>query len=249
MAAKAKVAIVTGAGKGMGEATARELAERGYKLALMSPSGSSVKLAKELGAVGMNGSATEPKDLSALVALAMKSHGRIDAVVNNTGHAPHSIRASGPPFDPSIESTPIDIPDADWHGALDMVVLNVVRMARLVTPIMQKQGGGALVNISSFAAPEPRLTYPLSGALRLALAGFTKLYTDRHARDGIRMNNVLPGFMENWPCDEGVKATIPMARPGKMEEVSKVAAFLLSDDAGYITGQSILVDGGVTRHI
>ncbi len=247
--AAAKVAIVTGAGKGMGEATARELAARGYKLALMSPSGSSVKLAKELGAVGMNGSATEVKDLEALVALALESHGRVDAVVNNTGHAPHSIRASGRPFDPTIEATPIDIPDKDWHAALDMVVMNVVRMARIVTPIMQRQGGGAMVNISSFAAPEPRLTYPLSGALRLALAGFTKLYTDRHARDGIRMNNLLPGFMENWPCDDDVKATIPMARPGKMEEVSKVAAFLLSDDAGYITGQSILVDGGVTRHI
>jgi NAD(P)-dependent dehydrogenase (short-subunit alcohol dehydrogenase family) len=245
----AKVAIVTGAGKGMGEATARELAARGYKLALMSPSGASVKLAKEFGAVGMNGSATEVKDLEALVALTMKSYGRVDAVVNNTGHAPHSIRASGRPFDPTIEATPIDIPDKDWHAALDMVVMNVVRMARIVTPIMKKQGGGAMVNISSFAAPEPRLTYPLSGALRLALAGFTKLYTDRHARDGIRMNNILPGFMENWPCDDEVKATIPMARPGKMEEVSKVAAFLLSDDAGYITGQSILVDGGVTRHI
>jgi len=245
----AKVAIVTGAGKGMGEATARELAERGYKLALMSPSGASVKLAKELGGVGTNGSATEVKDLEALVALTVKTYGRVDAVVNNTGHAPHSIRASGRPFDPTIEATPIDIPDQDWHAALDMVVMNVVRMARIVTPIMKKQGGGAMVNISSFAAPEPRLTYPLSGALRLALAGFTKLYTDRHARDGIRMNNILPGFMENWPCDEDVKATIPMARPGKMEEVSKVAAFLLSDDAGYITGQSLLVDGGVTRHI
>ncbi|MGE3969369.1 MAG: SDR family oxidoreductase [Dongiaceae bacterium] len=247
--ADTKVAIVVGAGKGMGEATARELGQRGYRLALMSPSGASVTLAKELGGVGMNGSANEVKDLEAIVALALESFGRVDAVVNNTGHAPHSIRASGPPFDPTIESTPIDIPDADWHGALDMVVMNVVRMARIVTPVMQRQGGGAMVNISSFAAPEPRLTYPLSGALRLALAGFTKLYTDRHARDGIRMNNLLPGFMENWPCDEGVRATIPMARPGKMEEVSKVAAFLLSEDAGYITGQSILVDGGVTRHI
>ena len=117
----AKVAIVTGAGKGMGEATARELAGRGYELALMSPSGASVKLAKELGAVGMNGSATEVGDLEALVALAMKSYGRVDAVVNNTGHAPHSIRASGRPFDPTIEATPIDIPDRDWHAALDDV--------------------------------------------------------------------------------------------------------------------------------
>ncbi len=245
----AKAAIVTAAGKGMGAASARALAARGYKVALMSPSGASTALAKELGGVGLDGSVTEPADLRKLVDLAMASYGRIDAVVNNTGHAPWSVRASGPPYDPTLEATPLDIPDADWHGGLDLVFLNVVRMARLVTPIMQAQGGGALVNISSFAAPEPRLTYPVSSSLRLALAGFTKLYADRYARDRIRMNNVLPGFMENWPAPPGVVSTIPMARIGRFEEVAETVAFLLSDEAGYITGQNILVDGGVTRAV
>jgi NAD(P)-dependent dehydrogenase (short-subunit alcohol dehydrogenase family) len=114
---------------------------------------------------------------------------------------------------------------------------------------MRAQGGGAIVNISSFTAPEPRVAYPLSSSIRLTLAGFSKLYADRHARDGIRMNNILPGFLENWPFDDRVKETVPMARPGRLIEVAKTVAFLLSDDAGYITGQSILVDGGVTRHI
>jgi NAD(P)-dependent dehydrogenase (short-subunit alcohol dehydrogenase family) len=81
----------------------------------------------------------------------------------------------------------------------------------------------------------------------MALAGFTKLYSDRYGRDGIRMNNILPGFIENWPMSAELKKTVPMARPGSMAEVAKTAAFLLSADSGYVTGQNIVVDGGLTR--
>ncbi len=247
--AEQPVAIVTAAGQGMGEACARELAGRGYALALMSPSGASTRLAKELGGIGLDGSVTETDDLEKLVAMTLDKHGRIDAVVNNTGHAPWSQRASGPPFDPDVEAPLLDIPDEDWHGGLDLLVLNVVRMCRLVTPVMISQGGGAMVNISTFGALEPRLIFPLSSSLRLALAGFAKLYADQHGKHGIRMNNVLPGFMENWPMDEAVRRTVPMARSGEMGEVARTVAFLISDDAGYITGQNILVDGGVNRGV
>ncbi|HEV2093814.1 MAG TPA: SDR family oxidoreductase [Rubrobacter sp.] len=231
-----QVAIVTAAGKGMGAACARELAARGHSLALMSPSGSATDLAEELGGVGFEGSVTEEDDLRALVDVALDAFGRVDAVVNSTGHPPTGDEV-------------LEIADEDWHAGLDMVVLNVVRMARLVTPVMLRQGGGALVNISTFSAFEPSATFPVSSALRSALAGFTKLYADRYAADGIRMNNVLPGYMDNFELDEEVRGAIPMRRPGAMEEIARTAAFLVSPDASYITGQNLRVDGGLTRSV
>jgi len=229
------VAIVTAAGRGMGAACARELAARGYRLALMSPSSSAMELAAELGGTGLAGSVTEPEDLRALADVAVEQWGRIDAVINNTGH---------PPKGPLLELT-----DEDWHQALDLVVLNVVRVARLVTPVMEQGRGGAIVNISSFSAYEPSLDFPISSALRAALGSFTKLYANRYAGAGIRMNNILPGFIDSYPEEERLVRDIPMGRFGKVEEIAKTAAFLVSSDAGYITGQNLRVEGGLTRSV
>ena len=230
-----KVAIVTAAGKGMGAAIARELATTGYTVSLLSVSGAAAELARELGGIGMSGSVTNPADLNTLVQRTIDAFGRIDAVVNNTGH---------PPKGPLLE-----ISDEDWHTGLDLTVLNVVRMARLVTPIMQAAGGGSIVNISTFAAYEPDPGFPVSASLRAALGSFTKLYADIYAADGIRMNNVLPGFIESYPVDEKTVARIPMGRSGSVEEIAQTVAFLLSIGAGYITGQNIKVDGGITRSV
>src|ERR671913_330993 len=194
-----KVAIVPAAASGMGAACARELASRGYAVALMSPSGKAENLAKDLGGLGLTGSVTEETDLEFLVGETLKRYGRIDGVLNSTGHP-----ASG---------EILELTDGQWHEALDLVVLNVVRMARLVTPAMLRQGGGAIVNVSTFSAFEPSPVFPLSSSLRSALAGFTKLYTDRYAAHGIRMNNVLPGFVESFEVDEQTRASIPMQRP------------------------------------
>lgn len=230
-----KVALITAASRGMGAACARELARRGYRLVLMSRSADIHGIAAELGADALQGSTDNAADLQKLVTLAMDRHGRIDALVNNTGH---------PKKGPLLE-----LSDEDWHAGLDLLLLNVVRLLRLVTPVMQAQGGGAVVNLSTFAAFEPSARFPISASLRAALAGFTKIYADEHAKSGIRINNVLPGYVDSIAQNEATIAQIPMGRQGTRDEIARTVAFLLSDDAGYITGQNIRVDGGITRHV
>jgi NAD(P)-dependent dehydrogenase (short-subunit alcohol dehydrogenase family) len=231
----AKVAVITAAGKGLGAAIATELAAYGYQVSLLSNSGGALALAQELGGIGMTGSVAEPSHLEKLVKLTMEKFGRIDAVVNNTGHPP--------------KGDLLDISDSDWHLGLDMLLLNVVRMARLVTPIFINQGGGAIVNISTFSAFEPKLSFPVSSTLRSGLASFTKLYANRYGEFGIRINNVLPGYMDNYPESEESLGKIPLKRHGKVQEIAKTVRFLLSDEAGYITGQNLRADGGITHSI
>jgi NAD(P)-dependent dehydrogenase (short-subunit alcohol dehydrogenase family) len=231
--AERQVAIVTAAGRGIGAACARELAARGYAVALMARSKEIHDLARELGGLGYVGSVAEEADLASLVKQTLERYGRVDAVVNNTGHPPKGLL--------------LQIADADWHAALDLLILNVVRMARLVTPIMERQGGGAIVNVSAFTAVQPDARYPISSALRPALSALTKLYADRYGPANIRMNSILFGFVDNYELNDETRAAIPMRRALTMTEVARTAAFLLSADAGGITGQNVRVDGGMTR--
>ncbi|MEM9299263.1 MAG: SDR family oxidoreductase [Bacteroidota bacterium] len=230
-----KAAIITAASKGMGLACARELYTRGYKLGLLARSESINEVAKELSAIAVQGSVTSKEDLKRLVDAMMGAHGRIDVVVNNTGHP--------------AKGELLDLSEEDWHKGLDLVLMNVIKLAKLVTPIMQKQRSGAIVNISTFAAFEPSLSFPISSALRAALGGFTKMFADRYAADGIRMNNVLPGFIDSYEINEQIKETIPMHRSGTVQEIAQTVAFLSLQEASYITGQNIKVDGGLTRSV
>lgn len=211
------------------------LLEAGYRISILSSSGKGEALAKELGGIGVTGSNQSNDDLKQLVDKTVEAWGRIDVLVNSAGHGPRA---------PLLK-----LSDEDWHQGMEVYFLNVVRPTRLVTPIMQGQKSGAIINISTFAAFEPDPVFPTSGVFRAGLAAYTKLYSDKYAADNIRMNNVLPGFIDSLPEKEEFLNRIPMQRYGKTEEVSAVIAFLATDQAGYITGQNIRVDGGITRSV
>ncbi|WP_153045206.1 SDR family oxidoreductase [Sinorhizobium americanum] len=229
------VAIITGGGREMGAAIARELHRAGYRLVLMSPSGSSEALAVELGGKGMRGSTDSLADLEALVALARSAYGRIDAVVNNTAHPPTGDL--------------LEIDDAVWEDGNRSILLSVQRMAKLVTPLMLDQGGGAFLNITTLATFEPDANYPISCAYRAAVAAYTKMYSDKYGPRNIRMNALLPGYIASMAHPAEAADPIPLRRIGTVAEIAKTAAFMLSEDAGYITGQNLRVDGGLTRHM
>ena len=230
-----KVAMISGGGSGMGAGAARRLAADGYHVAILSSSGKGEALATELGGVGVTGSNQSNDDLQRLVDAAMDKWGRIDVLVSSAGHGPRA---------PVLE-----LSDEDWHQGMEVYFLCAVRPTRLVTPIMQQQKSGAIINISTFAAFEPDPVFPTSGVFRAGLAAYAKLFSDKYAADNIRMNNVLPGFIDSLPEKAEFKERIPMERYGKTDEIAATIAFLASDGGGYITGQNIRVDGGITRSV
>lgn len=230
-----KVALITAGGSGMGADAARRLREDGFEVGILSSSGKGEALAKELGGVGVTGSNLVEADLQALVDAAMRHWGRVDVLVNSAGHGP--------------KGDILEMSDEDWHRGMDVYLMNVIRPVRRITPLMQAQGGGAIINISTFAAFEPDPLFPTSGVFRAGLAAFAKLYADKHAGQNIRMNNVLPGFIDSLPETEERRARIPMGRYGHAREVSSLISWLASEDGAYMTGQNLRIDGGLTRSV
>ncbi len=230
-----KVAVITAGGSGMGAESARRLAADGFHVAILSSSGKGEALAQELGGIGVTGSNQSNDDLKRLVDAAMEKWGRIDVLVNSAGHGPRA---------PILEIT-----DEQWHTGLDVYLMNVIRPTRLIAPIMQKQKSGAIINISTAWAFEPSAMFPTSGVFRAGLASYTKIFADTYAADNVRMNNVLPGWIDSLPATEERRDSVPMQRYGTSAEIAATVAFLASDGAGYITGQNLKVDGGLTRSV
>ncbi|MHC2594435.1 NAD(P)-dependent dehydrogenase (short-subunit alcohol dehydrogenase family) [Kluyvera sp. 1366] len=230
-----KVAIIVAGGSGMGAAAAEKLASDGYKVAILSSSGKGEALAERLGGLGVTGSNQSVADLQKLVDQTLARWGRIDVLVNSAGHGPRA---------PILALT-----DEQWQLGMETYFLNVVRATRLVTPIMQKQGGGSIINISSAWTFEPTDMFPTSAVFRAGLASFTKIFADAYAADNIRINNVLPGWIDSLPKTGERQDSVPLQRYGTSEEVAATIAFLASPGAAYITAQNIRVDGGVTRNV
>lgn len=230
-----KVAVVTAGGSGMGAAAAKRLAADGFKVAILSSSGKGEALAKELGGLGVTGSNQSNDDLQRLADATLERFGRIDVLVNSAGHGPRA---------PILEIT-----DEQWHTGMDVYLMNVIRPVRIITPQMVKQKAGAIVNISTAWAFEPSPMFPTSAVFRAGLAAYTKIFADKYAPDNVRMNNVLPGWIDSLPATEERRDSVPMQRYGKSEEIAATIAFLASEGAGYITGQNIRVDGGLIRSV
>ncbi|WP_299921788.1 SDR family oxidoreductase [uncultured Pelagimonas sp.] len=231
-----KVAIITAGGSGMGADSAKRLAADGFKVAILSSSGKGEALAQELGGIGITGSNQSNDDLQRLSDAVMETWGRIDVLVNSAGHGPRA---------PILEIT-----DEQWHTGMDVYFLNAVRATRIFAPHMIAQKSGAIINISTFAAFEPSPVFPTSAVMRAGLASYTKLFADEFAAANVRMNNVLPGFIDSLPEKEEFRSQIPMGRYGSSyDEIAATVSFLASDGGAYITGQNIRVDGGITRAV
>ena len=230
-----KIAIITAGGSGMGAAAARKLAADGFHVAILSSSGKGEALAKELGGIGVTGSNQSSDDIRRLYDAVMEKWNRVDVLVNSAGHGPRA------PI--------LDITDDDWHKGMEVYFLNAVRPIRLVTPVMQKQKSGVIINISTAWAFEPSAMFPTSAVFRAGLASFTKIFADNYAADNIRINNILPGWIDSLPATEDRRQGVPMKRYGTSEEIAGTVSFLASAAAGYITGQNIRVDGGITRSV
>ena len=225
-----KTAIVTAASKGIGEACARKLSKKNYNLVLMSNSEKIHTLADEIGCVGVKGSVTNPEDLEKTVELALSSFGCLDSVVNNTGHAP--------------KGDLLRISDQEWYSAIDILLMNVIRISRFIVPVMKKNGG-SIVNISAFGAESPSLKFPTSSVVRSALTSYTKLFARRYGRYNIRMNNLLPGFVDSYPVTDEIRNSISLNREASVNEIANGVKFLLSEDSSYITGQNLVMDGSM----
>lgn len=253
-----KVALVMAASKGLGRAVATELAREGARVVISSRdedalSQTAAEMSEETGGEVEHRAAdiTRAEDVQALVSHAADRFGGVDVLVNNTG---------GPPA-----GTFDDFDDEGWQAGFELVLLSLIRSVRGVLPSMRERGGGRIVNIASSSVKQPIENLILSNTFRAGIAGLAKSLAIELAPDGILVNTIGPGRISTArsqsmdasqaeargvPVEEvrgQFEARIPLGRYGTPEELARVAAFLASPANSYVTGQSILVDGGMVR--
>ncbi len=253
-----KVALVTAASKGLGRAVATELAREGARVVISSRDEENLyqtagEIREETGAEVEYRPAdlTNADDIEALISHAVDRFGGIDVLVNNTG---------GPPA-----GTFEDLDDESWQVAFEQILLSLIRCVRGVLPLMRERGGGRIVNVASSSVKQPIENLTLSNTFRTGLAGLAKNLSLELAPDGILVNTLGPGRISTARSESmdasqaesrGVsveevrgefEARIPLGRYGTSKEFARVATFLASPANSYVTGQAILVDGGMVR--
>ena len=186
---------------------------------------------------------TKKEDISKSLNQVINQFGVPDALINNAA-------LDSPPGSKENQNGAFEeYPELAWDKVMEVNLKSVFLCCQIIGAEMAKNGAGSIINISTFAIFEPDPSFPTSGIFRSGLAAFTKLYSDKYAKDNIRMNNILPGFIDSLPVKEEFLNRIPLKRYGKVSEISAVIEMLASDGGAYITGQNIRVDGGITRSV
>jgi 3-oxoacyl-[acyl-carrier protein] reductase len=242
-----KVALVTGASKGLGRAIAAELVAEGARVAVSARSRERIEsTAAEIGAVPFVHDTAELDDAARLVADVVSELGPIDVLVCNTG---------GPPGGPDA----LGFTREQWQQAYTSLVLGPMALVEAVVPGMRERGFGRVVNVVSAGVREPIPNLMLSNAHRISMINAFKTIARQVAADGVTLNSVLPGRIDTdriieltgsrEAAEEFARAEVPASRMGTVEEFAAVATFLCSARASYVTGETVVVDGGMTRSV
>jgi 3-oxoacyl-[acyl-carrier protein] reductase len=257
---KGKAALVTASSRGIGRATAEILAAEGARVAMCARSAADVtraaaEIRERTGAdvLAVQADVTKPEDIARLVQRTVEAFGAVQILVNNAG---------GPP-----PGTFDSLDDPAWQAAFELTLLSAVRVIRAVLPHMRRAGGGSIVNLQSTSVKAPIDNLMLSNAIRTGVIGLAKTLSFELARDGIRVNSVLPGAimtdrqremlaLQSSHTGKSVEelirlreAAIPLGRYGEPQDLGNMIVFLASERARYVTGVTVQVDGGLVRSL